>query len=134
MQLSDFSGGLNVRQAPELIQPNEATICKNVDIGSGQLKSVKGLGTASITALLDAYYYLSKAQWMPNASTRDYLEYQGKLYWTDGTQPKKYDGTTTSNLGLQNPTAAPTVAVGAAGSLDGTLQYVYTYYNSVDGT
>jgi len=134
VKLNLFNGGLNIRQAPELIKPNEAQACTNVKFESGQLANVKGLGATPATAVAKPYYFLAEAIWMPNSDTRDYIEYQGKLYWSEGAQPKKYALGVTENLGIAGPTAVIATVSLIAGVLNGTLQYVYTYYNVNDGT
>lgn len=133
MKLRAFNGGLNIRQAPELISPTEAVVCSNADISTGQLQSSKALGSTAITLLNKPYYFKANNEWMPNADTRDYTEYQGHLYWSDGATPQKYIGGTIYNLGIVKPSLI-SAALGAAGNLTGTIQYVYTYYNIADGT
>ena len=54
------------------------------------------------------------------------------LYFGNGTDMKKYDGTTVTNWGITAPSVAPTLAVGA-GTLTGTYYYIYAYYNSATG-
>ncbi len=136
MKLQYFNGGLNIRKAPELIAVNEAIICKNVDTTTGQLKSSKGLSQASITSIDRPYYFETESKWFANADTRDYLEYQGKIYYTDGITPKKVYSGYTQDLGITGPIVAPTLTGGTAHIADvtDTVQYVYTYYNTTDGT
>lgn len=135
MKLQVFNGGLNTRQAPELIGPNEALVCNNVDLSSDQLASAKGLGALHSSPGTSPYYWEANDEWLTNASTRDYLAYQNKLYWTDGTIAKKYDGTTIQDLGIEEPTTiSAAIAALVPEGLTGVIQYVYTYYNNVDGT
>lgn len=47
---------------------------------------------------------------------------------------KKWDGTNLRNMGITAPAAACTVATGAAGALDDTYVYYYSYYNSTTDT
>ena len=44
--------------------------------------------------------------------------------------PRKFDGTTLRTLAITPPASAPTVAVGAAGSLTGNYQYKITFYSA----
>jgi len=134
MKLSLFNGGLNIRQAPELIRPNEAQTCHNATLASGQLANTRGLGPNSITAVATPYYFLAEDIWLPNGDTRSYVEYQGKAYWADGGVAKKQSQGTIHNLGITAPATITAVLNSAAGFLNGTLQYVYTYYNINDGT
>jgi len=146
MKLSLFNGGLNIRQAPELIKPNEAIVCHNVDVQTGQIMSEQGLAVTSVTDVKKAFYFLTDEIWMGSADTRDYLEYQGKLYWTDGVLPKKYSAGITSDLGIAKPPSAPAVTgtsipaptvisavLNGVGVLSGAYKYFYTYYDSATG-
>lgn len=48
----------------------------------------------------------------------------------NGTENKKFDGTTVTPWGIVEPSAAPTTAIGAAGVPNGTYEARYTYYNT----
>jgi len=134
VKLNLFNGGLNIRQAPELIKPNEAQVCSNIKFESGQLENTLGLAATSVTATTKPHYFLTENVWMPNGDTRSYVEYQGKLYWSDGLLAKKHALGVTQDLGIAAPTVVTAVPNLVAGVLTGTLQYVYTYYNVDDGT
>ena len=133
MQLNSFNGGLNTRLAPERIAFNEATVCENIDPSSADLKAVNSLAAFPHTEAKKNYYFKAKNKLMPSAHLRDYLEYQGNLYWTDGTKPRKQVKGKEYDLGVIAPTFI-SAAIGAAGRLTGTYSYVYTYYNRLDGT
>ena len=133
MKLRVFNGGLNIRQAPELIKPNEARTCLNADLSSGQLQSISTLGSLAITFENKPYYFKADNSWMPNADARDYIEYQGKLYWSDAAIPQKLISGIAYDLGIDKPTLI-NASLGPVGNIIGVIQYVYTYYNSVDGT
>ena len=134
MKLSLFNGGLNIRQAPELIKSNEAQVCNNAKFESGQLENALGLAATAVTTVVKPHYFLTEDVWMSNGDTRSYVEYQGKLYWSDGTVAKKHALGVTEDLGIAAPAAITATANLIAGVLTGTLQYVYTYYNVNDGT
>ena len=51
----------------------------------------------------------------------------------NGTDAKKYDGTTVYGIGITEPSTAPTLATGAAGTPNGTYEARVTYYNSATG-
>lgn len=133
MLLNRFNGGLNTREAPELISPLEAIEMQNADIHAGSIKALANLAVSSTFNTIKAFYSVSLAQMLPNADTRDYLDYQGKVYWTDGSLPKKLLQGVEQNLGIVAPTQSG-ATLGGVGVLTGTLQYVYTYYNILDGT
>lgn len=135
MQISSFEGGLNTRVAPHLIQSNQSVTLVNVDLTGGQLKSVKGLGTALQAIDLNAVWYKAQQEWVSSVEERDYLEYQGKLYWTRNGAAQEYDGTTIQNMGIQKPTVGCSVTANGAGTggQDGVYQYAYSYYNDNTG-
>jgi len=112
MKLSLFTGGLDIRKNPKLIQPHEAVEIENVDTSTGVLKAAKGKTATSpaVNITNKPFYYNGGSQWMDVAGALDYLEYQEKLYYTTATLAKKYDGTNTYNLGITAPTSAPTVS------------------------
>jgi hypothetical protein len=54
------------------------------------------------------------------------------LYFGNGTDMKKYDGTTVSNWGITAPSVAPTITPTGTG-LTGDYSWLYCYYNSLTG-
>lgn len=136
MKISQFNSGLSTRLAPELISPNEALVCSNVDTLTGQLKSE--LGPSNEIALIgtNPFYFTEGDEWFFNANEIDYLVYQRKLYSVDDVNgARKYIDGTWYNLGIEEPGTASSASVGTGTSgLDGVYQYTYTYYNETDGT
>jgi len=145
MKLSLFNGGLNIRQALELIKSNEAIVCHNASLSSGQLKSAAAPSSTPAALLSKAFYFLTEKLWMPKADERDYLEYQGRLYWTSGEGAKKFASGVLSKLGIIKPAVTPTVALhtldvppsitaalNGVGILTGNYVYMYTYKDSVN--
>jgi len=55
------------------------------------------------------------------------VSFMGFLWYCDGNENLKFDGTDWSSWGIVKPVAAPTLVAGAAGLLDGTYEYVYNY-------
>lgn len=138
-QINLFNGGKNTRADPSLLGLNEAVLYSNIDNSAGVLKSAKDYTPTD--TIVEGGFYFFKNKWISSTLDRDYLEYKDNLYWTEeNSTPKKYDGTTIRNLGIAAPTVKLTTVqsdpVGSEKiSTDPvTLQYVYTYYNSVDGT
>ena len=112
MQLNLFEGGLSTRLDASLIQPNEAVIYSNIDNNSAVLKPEKGLTVT--TDVASANFYRFNNAWVSSTNDRDYLEYKDTLYYTEpATQPKKFDGTTTTNLGIAKPPTIPAVVGGS---------------------
>lgn len=135
MQIKTFEGGLNTRVAPNLIAPNQSVVQVNADTSSGVIKSFKGLGPGLQAISANATWYKAKSEWVSSTEERDYLEYQGKLYWTRDGAAQQYDGTSVQNMGIVKPNVAPTASANGLGSggQDGTYQYVYSYYNDLTG-
>lgn len=133
MKLNNFTGGLNTRIDPSLINLSSSVVCTNVDMTSGPLKPVK-LPNNPIT--IDgkyAHYYDAQDEWYASTTPKDYVEYQGKLYWTQDGTAQQYDGTTVTNMGIVQPADAPLLTAGGTGGQDGTYQYMYSYYNDNTG-
>lgn len=136
MVLNKFENGLNTREAEELIHSTECVFALNTSLDSGQLVSAKGPGDAYPSYETAAFFASQIDKLLPNGNIRDYLEYQSKVYYTDGATAKKIIDNATYDLGIEQPSAAPitTLTNTSDGKLTGTLQYVYTYYNVKDGT
>jgi len=133
MLLTNFSSGLNTRVSSKLIAPSEAVLCSNADLSTQAISSAKGLSTTRFSTVQKPYYYEAANTVHPDADIKDYLEYQGVLYYTDGSLPTKISPAGVQQLGIAAPLEVSAV-LAAAGNLTGTLQYVYTYYSNVDGT
>lgn len=107
MKLQLFNGGVNTRVAPELIPANEAIVCSNVDLTSGHLVAAKDLGPTAITALRAPYYWQTGKSWWADGDIKDYLPYQGALYWTSSGALQKHHNGITKDAGLAKPLSAP---------------------------
>jgi hypothetical protein len=133
MKLNNFTGGLNTRIDPSLINLSSSVVCANVDMTSGPLKPVKLPNNPIAIDGKYVYYYDAQDEWYASTTPKDYVEYQGKLYWTQDGTAQQYDGTTVTNMGIVQPADAPLLTAGGAGGQDGTYQYMYSYYNDNTG-
>lgn len=133
-QLNTFTGGLSTRLAPHLISVSEAVIYSNIDPSFGPLTPI--MDDTYMNKTLYKNFYLFKDVWVNSDEDRDYVEFQNKLYYSNGVDipQKSSDGLTWFNLGILKPATAPGVTLGTTGLLEGTFRYCYTYYNSIDGT
>lgn len=134
MQLNQFNGGLSTRLASHLIGANEAIVYTNVDNKYGALAPINGntsLGTTIYKSMINF-----KNAWVSFDNDTDFVEYQDKLYKSNGVDRpmKSSDGVSWQYLGINKPSTKPTVALDGVGVLTNTLQYMYTYYNTNDGT
>jgi len=135
MILRDFTGGLNIRQAPYLIKSNESLVLTNVDITNETLKPIKELKIYKDDKEYKPYIYEWKDTILDSDNYRTYLEYKNLLLWSEETQKAmKFDGANTYTLGIENNSDKATLSEGDSGNLNGTYSYRYTYYNSNDGT
>ena len=138
-QLVTFNGGLSTKIAPNLIAPNEAVECNNVDIEEGTLKPVKDSlyfqdTTGKHGHFIDGGYIFNSTE----ADDRFYAEFANTLFWSNATGTTsgvmRYDGTA---VGVDaTPPPSPNqiaVAAIAGGSLDDAITYNYCY-TFVDGT
>lgn len=133
-QLNQWEGGLNIRLHPGIIKINEGVKYINVDNEKTSLSPIK-----YDTVIQETDYqrlYIFKDNYIQTDEDRDYVEFNQKLYYSNGTgRPQKSsDGVTFYNLGIEKPSSAPAIATSDSGLLNGTLQYTYTYYNVNDGT
>ena len=133
-QVNLFNSGLSTRLEPHLIQTSEAVEYENINNSIGSLGPIQGDTDEGET--VDSTIVNFQDAWLSADTVVDYLEFQETLYYSDGTgKPQKTDdGTTFYNLGIEWPENAPGTADNGSGSLSGTYQYCYTYYNDNDGT
>jgi len=115
MKVQVFDGGVSSRLDPQLLQVNQGVVYENIDNSTGVLTPVKDK-LATAIALQPYHKFFNKEQvWLDNDVPTDYLEFQGNMYYTDRlTAPQKFDGTTTTNLGIIAPASAPTIAADSA--------------------
>ena len=135
MQLNQFNGGLNLKLSPHLIEQNEGTIYSNIDTATGSLSPMPLDTNTNIIGGNTIVYF--KNSWIVTSDYRDYVEFQNRLYYSNGVSiPRKSsDGITWYNLGIAKPTGKiSTISISTPGNLTGTYQWCYTYYNSSDGS
>ncbi len=140
MLVSRFDGGLSTRLDPSLIKPEESVILINCDTDKGILQSSKDILDQNTE--VRGYFYKFKNKWVSSYQERSYVEYNNVLYFSERhSYPKKliFDENgfeVIHRLGIEKPTTALTT-VQTAGNISSSasvMQYVYTYYNSKDGT
>ena len=107
MKLQLFNGGLSTRLAPNLIQPNQGVQYSNIDVTKGTLSPVKDKASTSITTDKYAVFYDAGNEWVSSDVETDFVEFQGRLYATDGVQPTKRFNGVTENLGIVKPYFPP---------------------------
>lgn len=141
MQLQQFNGGLNTKDAQHLLAINEAVEFTNINNITGELAPDKSLGSTNIVTGLYNIFRMYTNGWETFTSDDHVsaVEWNNYIYVsapvTAGTDyPLAVNpGGFKIRLGIEPPAAAPTVAVGDAGVLTGTYNYLFTYYNSTSG-
>jgi len=141
MQLNQFNGGLNIRVSPYLIATNEAQICSNMDVASISLSGLPTDRAEGNNFGSNSSFIFYKGQWVAKPSTTDFVEYNNILYSSDGVSvpQKTNDGINFFNLGITTPVSRPSITALNSIPSDNKeelkyRQYVYTYYNSNDGS
>lgn len=107
MKIQQFNGGLSTVLRPQFLELTEAVEYTNIDNAVGTLASVKTKVATAISASAFNYFFDVEGVWFGSGVRRDYVSFQGELYWTDGTAPKEYRTGDTYNLGIAAPTSEP---------------------------
>lgn len=111
MKLTNFNGGINVKDAAHLIGINEAVVYSNIDSEPGSLKPAKAMSDELIPKKKYSYFFEAEQVWIESDIRRDYVTYESTLYWTEQGTGYKYKEGMTTNLGIAKPTAPPSPAV-----------------------
>lgn len=105
-QLNLFDGGLNTRLSKHLLNANEGAIYKNIDNSSCVLKPLREDMDEGIA--VSPSFHRFKNKWLSDTQDRDYVEFQEKIYYSDGNIVKKSsDGVAWYKLGIDKPSVAP---------------------------
>lgn len=112
MKIQQFDGGVSSRLDPQFIAQNQGVIYENIDNAVGSLTPDKD--KLDLEQAINQYftYYRANDEWISSATKVNYLQFQSKLYTSDGSSiPTIYDGITTRLLGIAPPTNASVVSV-----------------------
>ena len=111
MKLQVFDGGISRYLEPQLIAVNQAVEYVNIDNAKGVLTPVKQAKATGLKKGKFPYYFRAGAEWIASDTQKSYVEFQNKLYSTDGTAALKYAGNGNwQKLGIAAPTTAVTLA------------------------
>ena len=135
MLLRDFSGGLKTRVHPTLIQPTESQVYQNCDNEAGILRPIK-LPSSEVIPTKKYFEYFNAGRVIVDSDDETYfVEYRETMYYVSSTEFKKMNKVgLVSNVGIEQPTLAPSVSDNGVGNLKGIYKYLYTYYNEDDGS
>lgn len=136
IQIPAFTG-LNLRAAPHLLKPGEATWAHDCVLDSGAIVPLKGATTpvASVDpATKSIYRWWAGSFWSWESSTADrwYAETSQYLYWADGGVPKAYRKHWGQfNLGIPAPVTAPgfDATPSGHGEITDRQQFAVTFFS-----
>lgn len=111
MKLTNFNGGINIKDAAHLIGINEAVVFRNLDSEPGSLKPAKAMSDTLVPKKKYSYFFEAEQAWIESDVRRDYVTYESTLYWTEAGAGYKYKTGETTNLGIAKPEVKPTLTV-----------------------
>ena len=142
MQLTKFDGGLSLRLEPHLIKQNEALVYTNIDNDTGILKPIKEKKEidntifAAVRTNPYAYFFEAEGVWVfsPTSDFVDWVEWQDRLYFTDGTNPVQVrKNGTTKTIGIEEPPRVDITFSPVGDAATHVYQYGTTYYSTTSG-
>lgn len=92
MKIQLFDGGVSRYIAPQLLELNQGVVYENIDNAIGVLTPVKQALDSALAVGKFPYYFRAGAEWIASETQRSYVEFQNRLYYSDGIAPKKYAG------------------------------------------
>lgn len=135
MKIQKFEGGLNTRIRPHMINLNEAERFNNIDNASGILFPIRDKTESRLNVSRYNIIYNALREWISTDEFRSYVEFEKKLYWTNGTgRPQKFDSNGQFNLGITAPTSAPTLTAGSTVDAVETIDSVPGYTGTLTNT
>ena len=134
-ELQVFSGGLNLRIEPHLLEHTQARQLSNVDVRAFSLKSYREPEFVEYTT--GSYMFYFNNQFFYYDKWRSNVEWNNIWYWSEqGNIGKTMPDGTEKPLGISPPSqrlVASEVTPTEGDGLTGDFTYVYTYYDAVTG-
>lgn len=109
MLINQFNGGENSRQAPHMLQLNEAVEYINIDESKGTLKSVKDKLITDIQTSQYAQYYTAGGRFLSFPIFTSFAEYNNDIIYCNEAGAKRVRGSAEYSLGIAPPTTYGTV-------------------------
>lgn len=143
MKIQIFDGGQVSKPRPQYLELNQAVRYENIDNSLRSLVPVKTKVDTQLPAKDFNYYFDIAGIWFLSDVRRDYVSFQGELYYTDGIQPKVYmSNGDLANIGLNQPVLKPELVASSVvepvknirfdTGLSGDLPLEKTYYKFVN--
>ena len=114
MKIQQFDGGLVTRLRPQFLELSQATVYSNIDNATGTLSSVKSKLATELPAGKFNFFFDTTDTWYSSDVRRNYVEFQGDLYWSDGIAPRASRDGVETKLGIYAPTYKPLTTTSAA--------------------
>jgi len=142
MILNSFNGGLNLRQALHLIQPNEGVVYFNIDNSKGHFCPMahKRDITSQYPALTNiqdyGFYFDLGNEGYTTTTPQDWVVYKEQLYHADRVNRprRRVSGGNFVQLGITAPNPAGVTLTGnGAEDTETPISYALTYYSTVTG-
>ena len=136
-ELQIFAGGLNLMPASHLIAQTESLILANTDVRKLNLTPV--MTPLLQEAASDNFVYHFNNSFVYYDKFRSNQLYNNVWYWSDvANTGKVYPSGATANLGIAPPPTRLAISSqdpsGGAEGLEGSIKYVYTYYDPLTGS
>ena len=128
-----FAGGISLVPANHLLQPSQSRFLAGANIRKGNLHPF--LAPLFIEEATGNYMYYFDNEFNYYDLFRSNVLFNRIWYWTSiaGAGKKYWDGTEAS-LGIEPPITPPTItAQTSIKGLEGSISYVYTYYDTKSG-
>lgn len=104
MKLQQFDGGVSSRLAPQLLTINQGVVYQNIDNTQGILTPVKDKVVTDKEVERYHKYFVAEGEWLSSPRRTDFLEFQRRMYLTDGIYPpQKYSKGEYNLLGIKAP-------------------------------
>ena len=111
-RINIFNGGLRTAQAPHLIKKNESVALVNIDHISGIIVPIKDKILSVSGASKYGHFFTTDSTWYWSITPKKFVEFQERLYIGNYTGiSTKIIGGVEFNMGIQQPTAIPIIAV-----------------------
>lgn len=108
--VNTFDGGLSLRIDPTLIKNNNSTELVNTEPNTVSLTSAKNY--LELLQTVDKSIYNFNDVWLSQKNQRNFIEYNKKLFYSDGISAPKVYSNAEYFLGIDKPSSKPSNTIG----------------------